>query len=468
MTNFKRSLFWVVMLCITAVACNDPSNLGSELIEGDFSNIQFTDTLTVATLNVPQESIFTYTNNTASQPSTYLVGNIDEPVFGSAKASTYMSFVLGFTSQAGGADFSDAVFDSLVLSLVYDSLRTYGDTLIPQDFVVHQVTEEMDNTEEYYFSDRGFEVDEANPIGEKLNFLPQPKSNIVTILDEDTTTMIPNLRIKLNEQLGLDLMDTLVYDSAAYSTSEMFRQLFPGLKVSSTVPNASILGFNLGSSLSYLRLYYTRDTTELTYTFGLSTQSVRYSEYEHDYSGSVVETFINDPIASDSLTFVQGMSGTNVKIDFPSISSLEDIIVNKAELEFTAAFIPGDDTINYSPPTRIALTYLGDDGNYYFIEDVLLSLAVSDLESFGGSPVAVDENGMYIQKYTMNISNYIQDLIDCTDSQGLISNCLSNNAVDNSLYLQIYTKNQFPTRGVFYGGSHSQYPVKLNLTYTQQ
>lgn len=467
MTNFKRSLFWLVMLCITAIACNDPSNIGSELVAGEFSDIRFTDTLTVQTLSSEQDSVFTYTNNTASQPSSYLVGNIDEPTFGSAKAATYISFVLNQTSQAGGADFEGATFDSLVLSLAYDSLRTYGDTLNPQDFEVHQVVEPMVNTTEYYYSDRGFAID-PTPIGELSGFYPKPTTRVTNITNGDTITYSPNLRIHMNETLGQAFMDEMQYDSAAYSTSESFQTLFSGIKVSSASPNANILGFNLKSSLSYMRLYYTKDTIQSTYTFIIADQSVKYSEYEHDYSGSVAEPFIENQAMSDSLSFLQGMSGTNIKIDFPTIGSLEDIIVNKAELEFTGAYIPGDDTISYSGPLRLAVTYLDDDGNYFFIDDMNLAIALGNLNTFGGVPEWDDVNGVFVQKYRMNISNYLQDIIDCTDGDGAISNCLPNNAINNSLYLQVYLKNQYANRGIFYGGSHSEYPVKLHLTYTQQ
>lgn len=467
MTNFKRSLFWLVMLCIATIACNDPTNIGSELVAGDFSDIKFTDTITVQTLSTTQDSIFTYTNNTASQPGSYLVGNMDEPVFGSAKASTYISFVLNVTSQAGGADFEGATFDSLVLSLAYDSLRTYGDTLNAQSLVVHQVTEPMDNTAEFYYSDEGFDVD-PTAIGEKLDFLPRPKSRTTRITTDDTIMYSPNLRIHLNESLGQAFMDEMQYDSTAYATSENFQALFSGLKISSTVPNANILGFNLKSSLSYMRLYYTKDSVQSSYSFIIADQSVKYSEYEHDYSGSTVENFIGNQTMSDSLVFMQGMSGTNIKINFPSLGSLEDLVVNKAELEFTAAFIPGDDTISYAPPFRAALTYLSSDGNYYFIDDLNLSIAAGNINFFGGNPVPEDVDGVYVTKFRMNISNYLQHLVECTDSQGLISNCLQSDAVDNSLYLQLYLKNQFANRGAFYGGAHSQYPVKLHLTYTLQ
>lgn len=464
MTNFRRSFFWLVMLYMATIACNDPSNIGSELVDGEFSDIKFTDTITVSTLNTKQESIFTYTNNIANQSGSYLCGNIDEPVFGSYKASMYIDFLLNSTSVVAGNRFEDAIFDSLVLSLAYDSLRTYGDTLIPQTLEVERLLEPMDGDVEYYYSDQSFMTD-PTPIGVYPDFIPQPTTRITTIIEDDTTVSSPHIRIPLSQDMGMELMG---YDSLTYANSENFQAAFNGVKVRSTVDNANILGFNLQSALSYMRLYYTIDDAQFTFTYTIEGLSVKYNEFEHDYTGSVIEPFIDNEEMSDSLVFAQGMSGTNVKIDFPHIHTLEDIIVNKADLEFTMAYLPGDDTINYSPPVRVVLAYLSDDGNYYFIDDVTAAIGTGGLNAFGGNPITVDEDGVFVQKYKMNISNYLQDIVDCTDSEGFQTNCFSNNAVNNSLYMQIYLKNQYASRGVIYGAGHSKYPAKLDLIYTQQ
>lgn len=446
------------------MACNDPSNIGSELVAGDFSDIKFTDTITVTTLTTAQDSIFTYTNNIASQPGSYLCGNINEPVFGSYKASIYLDFLLNSTSVVAGDRFEGTTFDSLVLSLAYDSLRTYGDTLIPQTLEVYRLTELMDNDVEYYYSNQSFTT-ESTPIGTKADFLPMPTSKVTSIVSDDTTIYAPHIRIPLSEDLATELMG---YDSLTYANAENFQDAFNGVKIASTVDNANILGLNLQSALSYMRLYYKKDTTQFTFTYTIEGLSVKYNEFEHDYAGSVIEPFIGNQEMSDSLVFCQGMSGTNVKIDFPYIHTLEDVIVNKADLEFTMAYIPGDDTVSYDPPVRVVLAYLSDDGNYYFIDDVSTAAATGDINAFGGSPTEVDDNGVFVQKYKMNISNYLQDIIDCTNADGLETACLDNTAIDNSLYMQIYLKNQYASRGVMYGAGHSQYPVKLNLIYTQQ
>ncbi len=457
MTNLRTSFIWLIALVVLlASACNDPTDLGSELLEEEFSDIRFTDTVTVNALTVPQDSIFTYTRIVDSQPNTYLCGFLDDPIFGTSQAT--INFDLGLVTNSGVADidFSDVTFDSLVLSLAYNPFRTYGDTLVSQNINVYRLSEEMDYNEEFYYSDRDFEAF-PTPIGQKLNFLPQPNTTIIRTSAEDTVVQAAHIRIPLSPALAAELMpiDTMVAE-ALYENNETFRAFFNGLKIESDAVNSNILGFNLRSSLTYMAIYYRdADDNERTFTFRVVDLGTKHNNFKHDFSGSISEPFVENQSLSDSLLFVQGMSGYNVKIDFPYIQNLDGIVVNKAELDLTFADIPGDDTITYEPPARIILTELDDNGNYIFIEDVSDALALANIDLYGGEPFLIDDNGTTLRKYKLNISNHIQDIID--DRLG----------GNNSVYMQVYLKNQYAYRGMFYGTGHSKYPLKLNLAYTK-
>ncbi len=450
MTNFKKTFFWIAsILVILSSACNDPTDIGSELVAGEFSDIRFTDTISVTTLTTNQDSIFTYDPDPLSQYGTYLIGYIDEPIFGKAKASVYVDFRLQTTSvvsDIGFLEFDNVVFDSLVLSMAYDSTRYYGDTLIPQTFKVYRMLEQMQNDIPHY-SDESYDT-ELIPIGE-LTFDPKPST---LVYNADSTVLTPRIRIPLSDALGQEFMS---YDTTTYSSSEDFQMLFNGIKIETDDINSNILGMNLKSNSTYLRLFYTvNDTIHTSFTYVIGDLSTKINIFEHDNTGSISEPFVNNQSLSDSLIFTQGMSGSHVKVDFPYIQSLNNVIVNEAELEFTYAYLPGDDTISYPPPFRAVLTKRSDNGDFVFIDDVNSAVLLQNLDLFGGAPEYQLDNGMYVKKYTMTISNYIQDIID-------------GNLDDNSVYLQIYLKNQYANRGVFYGGEHSLYPVKLNLTYTQ-
>lgn len=455
MTYFKIALLSSIVFIFTMMACNDPSEIGTGILSDNFSDIRFTDTINIRTVTTKQDSIFTYTSVVKNQPPSYLVGNVQDPVFGTSKASLYLDFILNTPSSvSGGLKLEGATFDSLVLSLAYDSLQTYGDTLKAQTLDVYRVREPMNDDAAFLYSDQSYATDAA-PIGTMANFYPKPRTTTQLASGDSTRATISHLRVHLDAPLGLELMS---YDSALYANSDTFQTVFQGLKIASPEPDASILGFNLSSKgskdLSYLRLYYSQDTSQHFLTYLIGASSVKFNEFEHDYTGSVVEPFIDNVALGDSLIFTQGMSGTHVKLDFPNLKEdYKDVVVNKAELEFTVASVPGDDTLHFTEPHRLALTYLNSDGNYVFIDDLTTAVAINRLGVFGGTSSLVDENGVYVTKYKMSLSDYFQDIIDGGGS---------------SMYLQVYTKNQLPHRTIMYGGGHSKYPVKLLLTYTKK
>ncbi len=451
MAKLKLNVLYIAAFLLTfTYACNEPTDLASELVAGQFSDINFTDSITVRTLSTTQDSVFTFSSDISIQHKNYLLGHVDNPIFGTAHASIYADFGLTLTSSFSTLSFladDTAVFDSLVLSIAYDSLRTYGDTLLPQNMMIYRLSEEIDNTVNHYSNESFSHF--PTPIATQT-IIHQPTTEYKI---NDTTFVTPHLRIHLDDALGLELMNQ---DSAVYSNNDNFQSIFKGIKIDTDDINSNFVGFNLASAYTFMKLYYTvDDTTHLEYTYQIGDLSVKYNEFNHDYSGSISEPFINNQANSDSLVFVQGMSGLNVKVDFPHIQDLTNIIVNKAEVEFTFAHLDGDDISNYYIPDNLVLNYLEDDGNYYFITDVTNAVAIGSVgDYFGGEPTMVEDNGQMLYKYRMNVSNYLQDIID-------------GNLDNNSIYLQIYLKNQYATRGVFYGGGHSQHPVKLYLTYTK-
>ncbi len=457
MTNLRISVFWLLlgMTAMWVSSCNDPSDIGSVLVEEQFSDIRFTDTVTINAVTIPQDSIFTYTRIVANQPNSYLCGYLDDPLFGKSQATIYFDLGPVLNSSLVDLDFSQAVFDSLVLSLSYNPLLTYGDTLKPQNLRVYRVSEEMYYNEEYYYSNHEFECF-PTPIGEKLSFLPQPNTVISEISTEDTLVKSPHIRIMLDPDLATELMPVDVAEAEAlYENDQTFREVFRGIKIESDASGSNILGFNLRYVLSYMRIYYTVDEEQKTFTLQAQDPGVKFNHFDHDYSGSIVEGFINNEEASDSLVFAQGMSGTNIKVDFPYIKDIQNVVVNKAELELTFADLMEDDTSTYDHPARIVLTRLDEDGNLVFIEDVSDALSLGSINLYGGTELLGEENGLTLRKYKLNISNHLQDIID---------NRLGGN---DSVYIQVYLKNQYAYRGVFFGPGHSRFPLKLNLAYTQ-
>jgi len=429
-----------------ATSCSRPTPIGSDLLEQDRSNVLFTDTLSLIASTVSEDSVLTYSSDPTRQLSVYLCGQLDDPVFGKASAEINTQFRYGST---GVPDFSadNIRLDSVVLLLAYDTLGFYGDMTQPQSIEVYRVTEIMDSVDTY-FSNTTFAT-ESQPLGAVYNFVPQPTSNVVLVgTDGDTiATINPHLRVKLDDAFGEILLDT-----STHTSQEIFMDVFKGLQIRATQESEAMMGFRLlgpASSVTRLSVFYTEnDTVELNYNFIVSEAAVKLDHFEHDYANTDIPPFLNDTQLGDSLLFIQGMSGPNIQIEIPNSQQLGNIIVNKAELEFTVATHPDDNEMIFPPTDRIIISRKDADEDFVVINDALLNFT-----AFGGRAEEVDDgNGNTLIKYRFNISSHFQNMV--------------NGTFPDPIFLRIFGKQETASRVMLYGPGHSQFPAKLNLAYT--
>ena len=443
--NILAALSFLAVLSL-ANSCSRPTPIGADLLEQDRANVLFTDTINLITSSVSEDSVLTYSSDITRQLGRYLCGQFDDPVFGQTNSDIYTQFRYGST---GAPDFSasNIRLDSVVLLLAYDTLGFYGDTTLPQSIEIYRVTETMDSSDTY-FSNATFTT-ESTPIGAINNFMPEPTSSVVLEdMDGDTiSTIDPHLRIRLDDSFGMLLLDT-----ANYESQEVFMEAFKGLQIRATQTAEAMMGFRLlgpVSSVTRLSVFFTEnDTVELNYNFIVSEVAVKLASFEHDYVGTDIPPFIDDTQLGDSILFLQGMAGPNIKIEIPGSQQLGNIIVNKAELEFTVATHPDDDMMNFPPARNIIISRKDTDGDLVLINDVLFNFA-----AFGGIAEEVDDgNGNMVTKYKFNISSHFQEMV--------------NGNLPDPLFLRIFGKQETASRVVFYGPGHSQFPAKLNLAYT--
>ncbi|NRB63534.1 MAG: DUF4270 family protein, partial [Saprospiraceae bacterium] len=124
--------------------CSDPTTIGSDLLEEDLAQLEVIDTLTIEAYTIPGERVRTYSPFTALE--SYMVNNLQDPVFGSTEAITYFQTRLEFTNPL----FTNAIPDSLVLVLGYDTSAFYGDLTQPFTMDVLRLQEEIDQNDDFY------------------------------------------------------------------------------------------------------------------------------------------------------------------------------------------------------------------------------------------------------------------------------------------------------------------------------
>ncbi|HNL08694.1 MAG TPA: DUF4270 family protein, partial [Chitinophagales bacterium] len=200
-------------------SCNNASIIGSDLVDdSEFFSSIVSDSTSVATQCVESDSVVTtYFSVTADQyaHTTYLLGSLNDPIFGQSTASIYAQMHLPNQNISLG---TNAILDSVVLSLQY--VDTYGDTTSRPDVYVHEVAEDI--KAQTYFGSQEFAYS-PNLLGYRANVAIQPKTKvtlkkllavkdtlesgeIVTIDSIATEQTTPHLRIPLSTEFGYRLL----------------------------------------------------------------------------------------------------------------------------------------------------------------------------------------------------------------------------------------------------------------------
>lgn len=436
-------------LLFNFAACVDPTDVGSELLEGDQVGVDYTDTLTLQTSSFIGDTLTTYSPTTLL--SSYLFGQMEDPVFGKTRASIYTQARLQRTLSGAyqSFDFSGATLDSIVLVLVYDSAGYYGNVSQTYGMDVLELDESLDNDASYN-SDRGFATKPVL-LGSR-EFVPRYDSLEVINYsndDADTVKVAPHLRIPLSTELGLRLLQ---YDTTVYKNDSTFLEAFKGLHLKPGTTTNGVLSFNILSAFSGIHLFYTKNAKKEQYVFAFNNFGVTTAQYEHDYTDAPVEPYLNDASLGGEYTFVQGMRGVYTKITLPHVEELENIIINKAELIVTVAYLGNDNAQVFTPADQLLLFTRNSSGKLKEIDDVALGLAVSGLNEIFGGVLEKGTNGQP-SRYKMNLTAHFQQMIKGEEI--------------NEIYLVVRFGARRADRVTLCGAEHPTYPMQLKLTYTK-
>ena len=257
----------------------------------------------------------------------------------------------------------------------------------------------------------------------------------------ETFRIAPQLRIPLSAEIGEELLSA---GHENLDTIADFLNFFKGIYIKSTSENDGMMGFSLNSALSGLTVYYHKgDSIKNFYTFATNQNTAKTTHVVTDFSPEVDASFDN-PSIGDSILYLQGLAGPNIKIDIPYAETLGNKIINKAELIFT---VSSDEDEFRRTPFQVVAATTDEDGTYVVIDDVIFAINRGSFSVFGGQ--LEENNGS--REYRFNISAIFQQMVD---------------GANESLYLRILPKQEQVTRMTFFGPKHSQYPAKLNVVYT--
>ncbi len=442
--GMKQTLVSIVLFLSLAPAfqaCNKASLLGYDLFTEDQIGTAFIDSMTIVGLTERGDSVRTYSPGITAL-SAFLCGDYYDQVVGRARSVIHAQLRL----DGSVPDFSTAVLDSAVLALPYDTTAFYGKTDQLFGLQVYSLQDGM-NADSTYFSDTLFGVSQLLAIRQ---FVPHPAENTVVIrpTKEDPNEM-DTLEFPAQARITLDygFANALFHaGSDVFSTDTALLNYFPGVQIAPFFTNDGMLAFDLNSSNAGLILYYHIDTIYSSYKLRFG--GARMTSFLHDYSGSLMETYLNDSIKGEEYLFLQGMQGTRLKLNIPYAETMRDSLINRVALEMTVVPVPEDAGMAPPPIDQVVLSQRNEDGQLVVIDDVVFGLERNALETlFGGTPSSSEP-----YTYEMNLTSHFMKM--------------RRGEVSSEIYVTVLFRNSSAARMVLGGPSHPDYPMKLKVYYT--
>jgi len=444
---YRLLLIFTFAITLLGVSCNDPITITD--IPGQVEiPILYTDTFSVNARTIEGEITSTY--DLGVNYSTYLLGELDDPIFGKSTSKTYIE--LDFRSGTP-SNFEGTTIDSAVLIIGYDNLGFYGDTTARYDIEVRQMIQQLEG--DTIESNQVWATD-PTIIGSR-SLIPSRYDSleILNHVEEGVIdTVGPQLRIPLTNTFGQMLLDA---DGENYLSRESLLEFINGLELSATSDKSAMMGLDLGdaanfSGINRLRLYYSEvDTAEI---FDFSFTSRTASTFEHDVTGSELANYLaNENHNGNDKVFVQGMSGVEVEFSFPTIEEVRERIINRAELVYYSISDPNEVDIINAPIDLATLTYINDDEVRTLTTDASLGVNPGPYSTIlGGTPVLVDEeNGIY--QTTVNLTSQFNTVFN--------RDFLTSNVILTPLQ-----RSERSSRSIIFGSGDTQYKPVLKITYT--
>lgn len=380
----------IVLFILVIASCKDNGFDNSYTIGDDFikseTTIAIIDTFEVSLSTFMVDSMVT------SGASVGLIGNYKDEELGIVKAKNY--FQLGISDELYVVDERDQ-FDSLTIKLRYSG-DLYGDTTKLQTINVYRLTQEIETGESSSLYNTTNFNHENEPIG-SITFRPEP------VNDGD-------LEIRLSNVWGEKLFDMIKNDSVRIKTTDAFIQYLPGLAISSSTDDGSILSFTMADSLCMMKVYAHRFDYELVeseFNFPFTNSNLQFNNISSDRTGTNSALITNNSrkdIESEltgNHSFAQGGLGMFTRIEFPGLGQVLQMDQKRLLLKAELILKPAYKSYEKLPLPETLYIYESNRVNA-----VLSPLTDSDDEAITAKLVLDD---IYYENtyYTYNVTSFI-------------------------------------------------------------
>ncbi len=454
------------------------TDIGADLIP-EIDNINTFDTSfeVVANNSISPDSLLPrLSRDQLGDVGQFMLGYISRnPQFGTTKASIFLELKpTGYPYKFENVP--DSLYlDSVVLCLKYKF--SFGDTNAMQSVSVHKIDETLKPDSAYQTNKI---VSYSRLLGTK-QFIPASLDDSLITSRERTSNQ---LRIRLNNDFGNELLKIDTTGLSPYKNDSLFRNYFKGFAIVPETDGSGssangLMSFAISDTSTYLRFYYRytkngkQDTSTKNFKFNSTgALSASVNHIERNYTGSELVQHLGTKPGGDSLVYIQAAPGTYSMLRIPGLNEFKskkgNVMIHLAQLSMDEAQTPGSNSsIFYAPLYMYPEIYDTTLNSFYpFFADGFVN-GNYDNTTFGGFRKYNFENTKPIAHYDMNLTRYVQSIITRNLPNMPIKLSAPKTVRYNDLYLTL-SQNSLATGSVVLGGgNHSSKKMKLRVVYSK-
>lgn len=385
----QKILLGVAAACSFA-ACDKAGFTYDNVTDGGHVQYTLLDTLEIQMRTIQPDSIATSGTGIA------LAGVYTDEYFGKISAGSY--FRVALPTERTLED--NAVYDSIELVMKPNGYA-YGDTLPLQTLQVYQLQQPLVLPENYtmLFSHQQFSFSSTPLFSEPVRITPTA-GNL--------------LHLRLNDARGAELFTLLKNKATEVSSEDFFREYFKGLYIKGS-NNTAVFGFTAADSSLYMRLHYhvvTHEKEEKYLDFLMTTPELQYNAIQRERGGTPLAGLqpgaglLSE--ATGNLAYLQALGGALIRMDFPSLSALQELgrygRIQRAELVLRP--ISGTYVREALPP-RLTLC-LADSKNWVASGDTLLTAL--GMSQYGS--LVTDKLNPENTSYVYDVTTYCKSMMN--------------------------------------------------------
>jgi hypothetical protein len=434
----------IIGSCI--ISCTEFDQIGLDLVEQKIG-LKSTDTLSLVAYTIAEERIPT------NQTNRSLLGFYNDPLFGKTRASIYTEtrMITTGTRIAPNTARDSVLLDSIVLIMAYNG--SFGDLTTLQNLKVYELNDTIP-------SGAVFSNTELTTKPEVLNEQWNPSTlyrfapTDSLYIGPDSTKVIPQLRLRLNDSFGRRFIDA---DPTNFASVANYLNFFKGFKITAEENPAqgAIAYFWLEHPVSTMMVYYsvlgdTVSTRSRIHEFPINEFARRYTQFEnfdYQHAADIIKQQVleNDTTLGEQNLFVQSMANFKVKLRIPYLKSVfedlnQSVIINSAQLIIPLDTLLVNDGLGYA--SNLLLVREDAEGNILNLRDNFVSQ-----QYFGG--VYDSKKNQYIFNITQHIQAVIREEI-----------------FNGPLYLMVSGSAENAGRAVL-PGTKSETPIRIQIKYSE-